>query len=37
VLANQRMDGGRLADAGFMWQHPSLPQAMEWLTSAKDH
>ncbi|MCF3140061.1 TIGR01777 family oxidoreductase [Paenarthrobacter sp. AR 02] len=37
VLANQRMDAGRLADAGFMWQHPSLPQAMEWLTSAKDH
>lgn len=31
VLANQRMEPARLADAGFRWQHPSLSDAMSWL------
>ncbi|MFJ4284520.1 TIGR01777 family oxidoreductase [Paenarthrobacter nicotinovorans] len=31
VLANQRMEPGRLSDAGFRWQHPSLAEAMAWL------
>ncbi|MFJ4208212.1 TIGR01777 family oxidoreductase [Paenarthrobacter sp. NPDC089675] len=31
VMANQAMDPGRLAGAGFHWQHPSLSQAMSWL------
>ncbi|MCD4853723.1 TIGR01777 family oxidoreductase [Arthrobacter sp. AK01] len=32
VLANQRMEPSRLAEAGFHWQHPSLSDAMTWLT-----
>ncbi|MFJ5957930.1 TIGR01777 family oxidoreductase [Paenarthrobacter sp. NPDC092416] len=34
VLANQRMEPTRLAEAGFQWQHPSLSDAMPWLTRA---
>ncbi|MFE4198831.1 TIGR01777 family oxidoreductase [Paenarthrobacter sp. NPDC056912] len=33
VLANQRMEPARLVEAGFQWQHPSLTDAMHWLTS----
>jgi uncharacterized protein (TIGR01777 family) len=33
VLANQRMEPAKLAAAGFHWQHPSLDEAMAWLTS----
>ncbi|MEJ1116157.1 TIGR01777 family oxidoreductase [Paenarthrobacter sp. CCNWLY172] len=32
VLANQRMEPARLSDAGFTWEHPSLSDAMAWLT-----
>jgi uncharacterized protein (TIGR01777 family) len=35
VLANQKMEPARLADSGFKWQHPSLSDAMAWLTQAK--
>ncbi|MDI2037327.1 TIGR01777 family oxidoreductase [Paenarthrobacter nitroguajacolicus] len=31
VLANQRMEPARLAEAGFQWQHPNLARAMDWL------
>ena len=37
VLANQRMEPSRLAEAGFHWQHPSLAEAMEWLRRDTDH
>ncbi|MFK4639592.1 TIGR01777 family oxidoreductase [Paenarthrobacter histidinolovorans] len=37
VLANQRMEPRRLAEAGFHWQHPSLAEAMEWLRTDADH
>lgn len=33
VLANQRMDPAKLAEAGFQWRHPGLGEAMDWLTS----
>ncbi|MFJ4028395.1 TIGR01777 family oxidoreductase [Paenarthrobacter sp. NPDC089989] len=33
ILANQAMDPGRLAGAGFQWQHPSLSEAMIWLVA----
>ncbi|MFJ6454113.1 TIGR01777 family oxidoreductase [Paenarthrobacter sp. NPDC091669] len=35
VLANQRMEPARLSDAGFTWEHPSLSDAMAWLTKDK--
>ena len=34
VLANQRMEPSRLAEAGFHWQHPSLAEAMNWLRAS---
>ncbi|WP_284976073.1 TIGR01777 family oxidoreductase [Arthrobacter sp. efr-133-TYG-104] len=37
VLANQRMEPARLAEAGFQWQHPSLADAMSWLSTASTH
>ena len=33
VLANQAMDPGRLAGAGFQWTHPKLSDAMAWLAA----
>ncbi|MFJ4170391.1 TIGR01777 family oxidoreductase [Paenarthrobacter sp. NPDC089714] len=33
ILANQAMDPGRLAGAGFQWKHPSLSEAMPWLVA----
>ncbi|MGF6836126.1 uncharacterized protein (TIGR01777 family) [Paenarthrobacter sp. TE4293] len=35
VLADQRMEPARLAAGGFQWQHPSLSDAMAWLTKDK--
>ncbi|WP_223945148.1 TIGR01777 family oxidoreductase [Arthrobacter sp. StoSoilB20] len=35
VLANQKMEPARLSEAGFQWQHPSLSDAMAWLTQDK--
>ncbi|MGR0160988.1 TIGR01777 family oxidoreductase [Paenarthrobacter nitroguajacolicus] len=32
VMANQRMQPARLQEAGFHWLHPSLPDAMAWLS-----
>ncbi len=34
VLADQRMEPVRLAEAGFNWQHPSLTDAMTWLSKS---
>lgn len=31
VLANQRMEPARLADADFRWQHPALADAAAWV------
>ncbi|MCX8455324.1 TIGR01777 family oxidoreductase [Paenarthrobacter ureafaciens] len=33
VMADQAMYPGKLAGAGFTWQHPELRQAVAWLTS----
>lgn len=33
ILANQPMDPSKLADAGFTWQHPSLPDAVAWIAA----
>lgn len=30
ILASQRMEPARLAEAGFQWQHPSLAKAVAW-------
>lgn len=37
VMANQAMDPGLLAGAGFRWQHPSLSEAMSWLKEQPGH
>lgn len=37
VLANQRMSPDRLIEAGYEWLHPSLDDAMRWLTSDSGH
>lgn len=37
VMANQAMFPGKLAGAGFTWQHPELSQAVAWLTSSSGH
>ncbi|MEV7606656.1 TIGR01777 family oxidoreductase [Paenarthrobacter sp. NPDC089322] len=37
VLANQRMEPARLADAGFAWKHPGLTEAMSWLANDAGH
>jgi uncharacterized protein (TIGR01777 family) len=33
VLGSQRMEPALLADAGFEWRHPSLAQAVAWVTA----
>ncbi|MFW0771590.1 TIGR01777 family oxidoreductase [Paenarthrobacter nitroguajacolicus] len=35
VMANQRMEPAQLQEAGFTWLHPSLPDAMAWLSGEK--
>jgi uncharacterized protein len=35
LLASQRMEPGRLASAGFTWQHPTLAQAAQWVAGKK--
>ncbi|MBP2266491.1 uncharacterized protein (TIGR01777 family) [Pseudarthrobacter sp. PvP004] len=37
VMANQRMEPARLQESGFQWLHPSLRDAMAWLSSEKAH
>lgn len=33
LLASQRMEPAKLADAGFEWQHPSVVQAAAWVAA----
>ena len=33
LLSSQRLEPAALAAAGFRWQHPSLAQAAQWVTS----
>ncbi|MCT9871771.1 TIGR01777 family oxidoreductase [Paenarthrobacter aurescens] len=35
VLTNQRMEPARLSEAGYQWQHPSLSDAMDWLSKER--